>query len=59
MKKMVAEAALEHVETGTVIGIGTGSTANHFIDGLAGIKHRIDVVSRHSEDVGDTVFLEA
>jgi ribose 5-phosphate isomerase A len=42
MKKMVAEAALEHVETGTVIGIGTGSTANHFIDGLAGIKHRID-----------------
>ncbi len=42
MKKMVAEAALEHVETGTVIGIGTGSTANHFIDGLAGIKHRIE-----------------
>ena len=42
MKKMVAEAALEHVETGTVIGIGTGSTANHFIDSLAGIKHRID-----------------
>jgi ribose 5-phosphate isomerase A len=25
-----------------VIGIGTGSTANHFIHGLAGIKHRID-----------------
>ncbi|NOR39835.1 MAG: ribose 5-phosphate isomerase A, partial [Gammaproteobacteria bacterium] len=29
MKKMVAEAALEYVETGTIIGIGTGSTANH------------------------------
>jgi ribose 5-phosphate isomerase A len=42
MKKMVAEAALDYVETGTVIGIGTGSTANHFIDGLAGIKHKID-----------------
>jgi ribose 5-phosphate isomerase A len=42
MKKRAAEAALEYVETGTVIGIGTGSTANHFIDGLAGIKHRID-----------------
>jgi ribose 5-phosphate isomerase A len=42
MKKMAAQAALEYVETGTVIGIGTGSTANHFIDGLAAIKHRID-----------------
>ena len=42
MKKMVAEAALEYVEPGTVIGIGTGSTANHFIDHLAGIKHKID-----------------
>ena len=42
MKKMAAEAALDYVETGTVIGIGTGSTANHFIDLLAGIKHRID-----------------
>jgi len=42
MKKMVAEAALEYVEPGTIIGIGTGSTANHFIDHLAGIKHKID-----------------
>ncbi|MDH3934961.1 MAG: ribose-5-phosphate isomerase RpiA [Gammaproteobacteria bacterium] len=42
LKKMVAEAALEYVEPGTVIGIGTGSTANHFIDCLAGIKHKID-----------------
>jgi len=42
MKKMVAQAALDYVQTGTVIGIGTGSTANHFIDSLAGIKHRID-----------------
>jgi ribose 5-phosphate isomerase A len=42
MKKMVAAAALDYVETGTVIGIGTGSTANYFIDGLAGIKNRID-----------------
>ncbi len=42
MKKMVAEAALDYVETGTVIGIGTGSTANHFIDSLAGIKNKID-----------------
>ena len=42
MKKMVAEAALEYVVPGTIIGIGTGSTANHFIDYLAGIKGKID-----------------
>jgi len=42
LKKQVAKAALEYVETGTVVGVGTGSTANHFIDYLAGIKHRIE-----------------
>ncbi|MEZ5537262.1 MAG: ribose-5-phosphate isomerase RpiA [Thiolinea sp.] len=41
MKKAAAEAALAYVEGG-IIGIGTGSTANHFIDLLAGIKDRID-----------------
>jgi ribose 5-phosphate isomerase A len=49
MKKMAAQAALEYVETGTVIGIGTGSTADHFIDGLAAIKHRIDGTVASSE----------
>ncbi len=42
MKKAAAQAALDYVETGTIIGIGTGSTANHFIDLLAGIKGRIE-----------------
>jgi len=42
MKKAAAKAALEYVETGTVIGVGTGSTANHFVDALATIKGRID-----------------
>lgn len=41
MKKAAAAAALEYVEGG-IIGIGTGSTANHFIDLLAGIKDKID-----------------
>lgn len=41
MKKQAAEAALSYVEGG-VIGVGTGSTVNHFIDALAGIKTRID-----------------
>lgn len=41
-KKAVATAALEYVESGWVIGVGTGSTANHFIDGLAKIKGKLD-----------------
>ena len=42
LKKQVAEAAIDYVETGSIIGVGTGSTANHFIDALAKIKGRID-----------------
>ncbi len=42
LKKMVAEAALEYVEPGTIIGVGTGSTANMFIDALAGMKGKIE-----------------
>ncbi len=42
MKKAVALAALEFVPKGGVIGVGTGSTANHFIDALATIKGRVD-----------------
>ena len=41
-KKSAAQAALEYVESGWVIGVGTGSTANHFIDGLAKIKGKLD-----------------
>ncbi len=42
MKKAAAQAALAYVEPGMIVGIGTGSTANHFIDLLAGIKHQIE-----------------
>ncbi len=42
MKKAAARAALEYVEAGTIVGIGTGSTANHFIDLLAGMKGKIE-----------------
>ena len=41
MKKLAAEAALAYVEGG-VVGVGTGSTVNHFIDFLAGIQGRIE-----------------
>ncbi len=42
MKQAVAKAAIDHVEAGTIIGVGTGSTANYFIDELAKIKNRIE-----------------
>jgi ribose 5-phosphate isomerase A len=37
-KQRAAIAALEHVTEGTVVGVGTGSTVNHFIDALAARK---------------------
>lgn len=41
-KKQVAEAALAYIEDDTIVGVGTGSTVNFFIEYLASIKHRID-----------------
>jgi ribose 5-phosphate isomerase A len=42
LKKAAALAALEYVQPGTVLGVGTGSTVNYFIDALAGLKGKID-----------------
>lgn len=41
LKQQAALRALDYVIDGTVVGVGTGSTANFFIDGLAGMKDRI------------------
>ena len=41
LKSEVAKAALKYVTPGTIIGVGTGSTANFFIDYLAGMKDSI------------------
>jgi len=49
MKQAVAQAAIEYVEAGTIVGVGTGSTANFFIDELAKIKHKIDGTVASSE----------
>ena len=49
MKKQAAQAAMEYVEAGTVIGVGTGSTVNHFIDCLADMKGQIDGTVSSSE----------
>ncbi|MDY7578082.1 ribose-5-phosphate isomerase RpiA [Herbaspirillum sp. RTI4] len=41
LKQAVARAAIEYVVAGEIVGVGTGSTANFFIDELAKIKDRI------------------
>jgi ribose 5-phosphate isomerase A len=41
LKALVGRAALQYVPEGAVVGVGTGSTVNHFIDALAGMKQRI------------------
>ena len=48
MKKQAAEAALAYVQDG-IIGVGTGSTVNHFIDALASVKGKIDGAVSSSE----------
>lgn len=49
LKQQAAVAAIEHVEAGAVIGVGTGSTVNFFIDELAKIKHKIEGAVSSSE----------
>lgn len=41
MKKAAAYAALQYVEKDSIVGVGTGSTVNHFIDALATMKNEI------------------
>ena len=49
MKRKAAWAALEFIPRHTVVGVGTGSTVNHFIDALATIKDEIEGVVSSSE----------
>jgi ribose 5-phosphate isomerase A len=49
LKQLVAKAAIDHVVPETIIGVGTGSTANFFIDELAKIKHTIEGTVASSE----------
>jgi ribose 5-phosphate isomerase A len=48
-KRLAAEKALDHVEDGMVVGVGTGSTVAFFIDALARIKDRIGGAVSSSE----------
>jgi ribose 5-phosphate isomerase A len=49
LKQAVGHAALAYVVEGEIVGVGTGSTANFFIDALAGIKHKIKGAVASSE----------
>lgn len=42
LKKAVGRAALDYVRPGTIVGVGTGSTAAHFIDALGTMKDQIE-----------------
>jgi len=48
LKRQAAEEAIKYVKGG-VVGVGTGSTVNHFIDLLATIKHQIEGAVSSSE----------
>ncbi len=56
-KKAAAQAALQYIQPGTVVGIGTGSTVNHFIDALA--ASRIPIAGAVSSSEASTKRLRA
>ena len=57
LKTLVGQAALNYVEPGATVGVGTGSTVNKFIAALAGIKHTI--AGAVSSSVASTERLQA
>ena len=48
-KRAVAVAAIQYIPIGCIVGVGTGSTANYFIDELAKVKHKIEGAVASSE----------
>ena len=57
LKTLVGQAALRYVEPGSIVGVGTGSTVNKFIDALASMKGRI--LGAVSSSVASTERLQA
>lgn len=63
LKQAAAQAAIDFIEDNTIVGVGTGSTANCFIQALASIKHRIEgtvassiATEKKLKDAGIPVF---
>lgn len=57
MKKAAGWAALNYVKKGSIVGVGTGSTVNHFIDALGSIKD--DIQGAVSSSIASTEKLQA
>lgn len=57
MKKAAGWAALKYVKKGSIVGVGTGSTVNHFIDALGSIKD--DINGAVSSSIASTEKLQA
>ena len=53
LKALVGQAALAQVVPGEIVGVGTGSTVDHFIDALAGIRHTIRGAVSSSERIAE------
>lgn len=49
LKRAAAQAALAYVREDEILGVGTGSTANYFIDGLKDIRHKVKAAVASSE----------
>jgi ribose 5-phosphate isomerase A len=49
LKQRAAEAALDYLADGAVVGVGTGSTVNYFIDALAAVRQRVAAAVSSSE----------
>jgi ribose 5-phosphate isomerase A len=56
LKRLVGQAALAYVTPGSVIGVGTGSTVNHFIDALAKSDLRIAGALSSSEQTSQRLY---
>ena len=50
-KQAVAKAAIEYVEADSIVGVGTSSTVNFFIEELGKIKHKIEGLFERSQTV--------
>ncbi len=49
-KLIAAKAALEYIQDGMILGVGSGSTVNHFIDLLPGVENKIEAIVSRSAD---------
>jgi ribose 5-phosphate isomerase A len=48
-KRLAALAALQYIQPGTILGVGTGTTVNHFIDALTDVRNKIDTIVASSK----------